>query len=70
MSLEKRSLQTVSFFDSMLNYDQMNMKVVQEPEFDIKDPKQYSLEDNKGTGALLDISALMMHRYNYGYKVD
>jgi hypothetical protein len=70
MGRDKRSLQTISFFDSQLSYDKMNMDVIKPQQQEQRLPQQYTMEDGQGKGALLDISSLMMHRYNHGYKVD
>ena len=65
-SQDKRAIHPVNFFNSGLNHDSLNRKLIRVDE--IPKPKQYQLESNHKV--LLDISALMIHRLNAGYKLD
>jgi hypothetical protein len=63
---DKRSLQPLSFFDSNLDIDTLNSEVIDKSKRNSEGP--YSLEDDKDM--ILDISALMLHRYQAGYRLE
>ena len=68
---DKRSLQTLSFFDSNLDLEELNNTLVTGSqleqlmsEFD----KEYRVEEDRDM--VMDISALIIHRYDAGYRLD
>ena len=68
---DKRSLQTLSFFDSNLDVDQLNNAIVASSPLEMlmtEVERDYKMEDD--SEMVSDISALMLHRYEAGYRLD
>ena len=68
---DKRSLQTLSFFDSNLDLEELNSAIVAGSQLEQlmwEVEKEYRVEEDRDM--VLDISALMIHRYDAGYRLD
>lgn len=66
-SQDKKSLQTLSFFDCNLDLEAMNNEVFNQR----GEPDSvgcYRLEEDKDV--VMDISALMLHRHEAGYRLE